>query len=175
MWGFEMNNKLHPTLQAKLARTKTEYQKVTAFAELLPMFSNKIIDGEFTGDNYSRICDRYGKLYLAWGVNWYTNTPTNYPKEKHSEVGFVNVYINTYSLFGDKCASFASQELGKVLPSISVHFYDGLNSTFYFLPHEAEDGLNKLESWFVETSAKCAEYLKQKRKAELERELEQLK
>jgi hypothetical protein len=49
-----------------------------------------------------------------------------------------------------------------------------MNSTFYFLPDECEDGLQKLEAWFVETKSKCDAYLKQKRKEDLERQLKEL-
>lgn len=166
---------LHPKLSEKLNTQRAKYEKVTAFAELLPLFSHEIIEGEFTGDTYCKLKDRFEKLYCAWGINWYTNTPTNYPAEKHSQVGFVNVYINTYSLYGENCSQFASENLGKALSEIKVHFYDGLNSTFYFLPHEAEEGLKRLEQWYIDTKSKCDEYLKQKRKAQLEKELESLK
>lgn len=166
--------KIHPVLADKLKKQKAIYEKVTKFAELLPLFSNRIIEDELTGEEYAKLDYKFGKLPLSWNINWYTNTPTNYPQEKHTEIGFVNVYINTHSLFGDKLASFASQELGKVIPSISVHFYDRLNSTFYFLPDEAEEGLKKLEQWYVETKDKCDAYLKEQRKIELQKELEKL-
>lgn len=158
----------------KLAAQKAKYEKVTAFAALLPLFRNRIISEELTGESYAKLSDYAGRVYCAWGVNWHTNTPTNYPTENHSQGGFVNVYINTYSLFGDKLASFASQKLGEVLPSIEVHFYDALNSTFYFLPHEAEDGLKKLEAWYLGAKAQCDAHLKRMRVEELKLELEKL-
>jgi len=141
---------------------------------LLPLFSEEIIAREYTDESYCKLADRFGKLYCPWGINWSTNTPTNYPTEKHSQIGFVNVYINNVSLFNDDCYQFACVELGKILPEIQVHFYDSLNTNFYFLPHEAEAGLKRLEQWFIETYAKSAEYRKQKRKEELQRELEKL-
>lgn len=138
---------------------------------MLPLFQGRIISDELTGESYAVLSNHAGKLYCAWGVNWYTNTPTNYPQKSHTEVGFVNVYINSYDLFGDKLYSFASQKLGEVLPSIEVHFYDALNSTFYFLPHEAEAGLKKLEAWYLDTKAQCDAHLKKLRVEELQREL----
>jgi hypothetical protein len=163
-----------PPLIEKLAAKKAEYEKVTAFAALLPLFRNRIISEELTVESFARLSDYAGKLYCAWGVNWYTNTPTNYPQENHSQVGFVNVYINSYALFGDKLSSFASQKLAEVLPSIEVHFYDALNSMFYFLPHEADAGLKKLEEWYLDTRAQCDAQLKRLRVEELTRELESL-
>lgn len=170
-----MTTKIHPTLVAKLKDTQKLYEKVTAFAELLPPFSEKIIDQEYTIDQYCNLGNYYGKLPLSWGIKWLSLIPTNYPKPNHNEVGFVNIYINCTCLFGDDCYHFAHTELDKILPTIECHFYDSLNTNFYFLPHEAEEGLKKLELWYNETKSKCAEYLKQKRKAELERELEELK
>lgn len=155
----------------KLAAMKAKYEKVTAFAALLPLFQDRIISEELTGESFAKLSDRAGKLYCEWGVNWYTNTPTNYPQEKHSQVGFVNVYINNYALFGDKLSRFAHQKLAEVLPSIEVHFYDALNSTFYFLPQEAEAGLKKLEAWYLDTKAQCDAQLKKLRVEELRREL----
>lgn len=166
--------KLNEKLSEKLAAKKTKYEKVTAFAALLPLFQDRIISEELTGESYAKLSDHAGKLYCAWGVNWRTHTPTNYPEETHSQVGFVNVYINTYALFGDKLSSFASKKLGEVLPSIEVHFYDALNSTFYFLPHEAEAGLKKLEEWYLDTKTQCDAQLKKMRVQELRRELENL-
>lgn len=169
----ENNDKLKiaAPLIEKLATLKAKYEKVTAFAALLPMFQSRIISDELTGESYAKLSDYAGKLYCAWGVNWYTNTPTNYRQESHSQVSFVNVYINSYALFGDKLSSFASQKLAEVLPSIDVHFYDALNSTFYFLPHEAEAGLKKLEEWYLDTKKACDAQLKKMRVEELQREL----
>jgi hypothetical protein len=163
--------KIHPKLKDKLRVTRVTYEKVTKFAELLPMFRDVIIESEITGECYHRLGYKFGSLYLAWGINWYTNPPTNYPEEKSNEVGFVNVYINCISLFGDDCYSFAHVELAKVLSSIKVHFYDDMNSTFYFLPSEVDDGLAKLDAWYIETKSKVGGYLKQKKKAELEKQL----
>jgi len=84
------------------------------------------------------------------------------------------VYINCYALFGDKLYSFASQKLAEALTGIEVHFYDALNSTFYFLPHQAEAGLKKLEAWYVDTKTQCDTQLKKLRVEELQRELEKL-
>lgn len=169
-----MNKTLHPKLKEKLNNIHSKYEKVNSFAELLPIFSDEIINGEFTGETYCTLEYNFGKLYCAWGINWYADTPLNYPKEKHHQVGFVGVYINNMSLFNDALYQFSSEKLGEVLPEIQVHFYDQLNSTFYFLPHEAEAGLKRLEQWYIETKALCDDYLKKKRKEELQRELDKL-
>jgi hypothetical protein len=132
-----------------------------------------IIEQEYTG-RFCQLSNSYGKLPCNWGINWFTGIPINYPKKNHTELGFVSIYVNCFSLFNDNLHDFVYQELHKVIPSISVHFYDVMNSTFYFLPDEAEEGLKKLEQWYVETKGKCDAYLKEKRKIELQKELEKL-
>lgn len=163
-------NNIHPALVNKLKEQEEEYVKVTAFAELLPMFSSKIIENEHNGERYCKLGSTYGKLYYPWDINWFTNRPTNYPEDQ-CQTGFVSVYINTITLFGDKLSTFASGELGKVVPTIKVHFYDHWNSTFYFLPDEVTEGLQKLSDWFVDTKTKCDAQLKKIKKEELERQL----
>ena len=169
-----MTTLIHPQLEQKLNETRAKYKKVTAFSKLLPMFAKTIIFDELTGEDFSQLAYRHKKLYLAWGINWYTNTPTNYPTKNHSEVGFVCVYINCISLFGDDLYTFAHEQLFELLPNIQVHFYDNLNSTFYFLPSEVEVGLDKLNEWYENMLLQCDAYTKKKRKAELERQLEEL-
>jgi hypothetical protein len=172
--AYTMKAKIHPDLQSKLEEQKEIYEKVTAFAELLPMFSKTIISNELSGDGYCELTKKYGQIYLDWGVNWIVCTPHNYPEEKSPHPGLVNVYINCMSLFGDKLYHFARGELAMALPGITVHFYDSLNSTFYFLPEEVEDGLKKINDWYVSTKHRVDAEIKKMKKAELERQLKEL-
>lgn len=170
-----MSEKIHPSFVIKLKKQKETYKKVTAFAERLPMFSQKILDNEYTGETFFRLTDRYKSLPLNWGVNWFTNTPTNYPEGQDKPDGLICVYINVISLFGDFVPhSFGYDLLKEARDNISVHFYDSWNSTFYFLPEELEDGLEKLNQWYIETKAKIEPYVKQKKKEELEKQLKEL-
>lgn len=149
-------------------------KKVTEFAELLPVFADIIIRDEITGSSYCRLGERFGKLPLDWGINWQTTKPTNYPDDYPEFTGAINVYINSYSLFGDKCAAFGRKELKAIIGKIKVFFFDHWNTTFYFKPDEVEEGLKTLEAWYVQTCEGVGEYLKQERKKELEAELSKL-
>lgn len=166
--------KIHPTLQEKLLKTKEDYIKVTAFAELLPMYSTEILRNEAKGDRFFQLSSYHKKIYAAWGINWYTNVPNNYPAKTSEHEGFVNIYINCMSLFGDELYGFAHETLADALCGIKVHFYDRMNSTFYFLPEEAEEGLDKLNDWYISTKEKTDSYLKQIRKEKLQSELDKL-
>lgn len=172
-----MSKKIHPTLATKLLQQKKKYEKITAFAELFPQYSRNILDYESTGESYFKLTERHKSLYLAWGACWQVSPPTNYPEDQldSKPFGLVSVYINVISLFGDSVPhSFGHSSLGDVLKGIKVHFYDSWNSTFYFLPEELEEGLDKLNDWYVDTKAKIEPYLKQKRKEELEKQLKEL-
>lgn len=168
-------SKIHPKLALKLSNDKEKYKKVTAFAKLLPMYEDVIIGNEYTGECFCKLSNHYDKICFDWGINWYVNTPTNYKKEITDKIGFVSVYINCIVLFGESMYSFAQQELSKTIPNIKVHFYDVYNTTFYFLPSEVEEGLFKLNEWFISVKSKQDEYLKQKKIKKLEEQLLKLK
>ena len=103
--------KIHPKLAEKLKEKKKEYEKVTAFAEKLPLYADKIISNEYTGLSYITLSQRYKTLPLAWGINWTLSKPTNYYHDSFQS-GLVCVYVNTYSLFDD-LSSETSTELTK--------------------------------------------------------------
>jgi hypothetical protein len=172
--GMVNMNKMHPKLQQELTDKAVTYHKVSEFARLLPLFEGKIISEKLTGDEYCELGDQYKSIPLAWGINWCTNTPTNYPYPKCEYCGLVDVYISTTHLFSSELRSFASTELGLILPDITVHFYDALNTTFYFLPEEVEEGLEKLNNWYVKTKEKQNVYLRAQKKKELEDQLKKL-
>lgn len=172
-----MSKKIHPTLATKLLQQKKNYENITAFAELFPQYSRQILDCEYTGESYCKFTEHHKSLPLNWGVNWRVNPPTNYPEDQldGKPYGLVSVYINVISLFGDSVPySFGHSSLADVVSDIKVHFYDSWNSTFYFLPEELEEGLNKLNDWYIGTKSKIEPYLKQKRKEELEKQLKEL-
>ena len=172
--GMVNMNKMHPKLQQELTDKAITYHKVSDFVRLLPLFEEIIIRHELTGDEYCNLADHYKSIPLDWGINWYTNTPCNYPYPKHSYSGLIKVYISTTRLFTPKLGSFALAELELTLPDIKVHFYDALNTTFYFLPEEVEEGLEKLNNWYVKTKEKQNVYLRAQKKKELEDQLKKL-
>ena len=162
---------IHPTLQTRLQTTRLKYEKVTAFAELLPLFADDIIAKESTGDVYQQLTNRYKDMYFAWDISWWVNRPTNFPDSRAYESGVVCVYVNNYSMFNDALYGFSNERLYSAMKDVPCYFYDGLNSTWYFKPDELEFGLETLNNWYLSTKDEAAEYLKETKRKKLEAEL----
>lgn len=166
--------KIHPTLALKLDETRKRYEKVTAFAEKLSVFADTIILHEFEGNHYENLANRWGKMPAQWGIHWWVERPSNYPDDKLYPPS-VAIYINCTSLFyRDNYYDEHHKTLEALAQELKVVFYDHLNTTFYFAPEDVEDGLNKLETWYVTEISRKGEYDKKARKQELLKELEQL-
>jgi hypothetical protein len=165
---------IHPTLEDRLYKLHMKYEKVTAFAKLLPLFSDEIINREYTGEVYCNLACRYKDVYFAWDITWWTNRPTNFPDSRAYESGVVCIYVNNMSMFNDALYNLASERLYAAMKDIPCYFYDSLNSTWYFKPDELENGLEVLNEWYTSTKAEAAEYLKQAKRKQLEAELEKL-
>lgn len=167
--------KIHPDLQVELKKIKEDYTKVTALANALPIFAKSIISQKVTGDSYHKFTEWYKTLPLYWGICLQKNKPTNYPEgEEHPKEGLICVYINCMSLFHNDLYYFSISKLTEAVPSIKVHFFDNLNSTFYFKFDELEEGLEKLHLWYTEVKSLADAELKRKKKLELEKQLKEL-
>ncbi len=165
---------IHPTLQTRLQVMRLKYEKVTAFAECLPLFADDIIAKEYTGDVYHALTNRYKDMYFQWDISWWVNRPTNFPDSRAYESGVICVYVNNYSMFNDALYNFSNERLYVAMKYVPCYFYDSLNSTWYFKPDELEHGLEVLNMWYNLTRAEGAEYLKQAKRKQLEAELEKL-
>lgn len=169
-----LSRTMHPILKERLELKTKVYEKVSVFAEMLPLFADKIIACEHTKDIYCPLGDRYKNLYLAWGINWQVTRPTNFPDDRTYEEGVICIYINCMTMFNEDLYHMAQDKLKEHMKDIPVYFYDGWNSTYYFKPHELEVGLEALNNWYLDTKANVEVYLKEKRRKELQAELEKL-
>jgi hypothetical protein len=165
---------IHPTLQTRLQTTRLKYEKVTAFAELLPLFADGIIDKELTGDVYNRLTNCYKDMYFQWDISWWVNRPTNFPESRAYESGVVSIYVNNYSMFNDALYDFSNERLYTAMKDVPCYFYDSWNSTWYFKPDELENGLEVLNAWYNSTRAEAAAHLKEMKRKQLQAELEKL-
>jgi hypothetical protein len=165
---------MHPKLQVKLNEKAAQYAKVTAFAKVLPMYADVIIENEYTGDMYHRLGQRYKELYFAWDIAWQVHKPTNFPDDRTYEEGTIYIYVNCMSIFNEAVYHMAQDKLREHMKDIPVYFYDCWNSSYYFKPHEIEVGLEALNNWYLDTKANVDAYLKEKRRKELQAELEKL-
>ena len=165
---------IHPKLKLKLDTIKKEYQKVTAFAEVLPLFAHQIIDCEFTGDRHCRLASHYKQIDFSWYINWSVNRPTNFPEDEQFHEGLINVYINCLTLFHEDIYHVAQKELWEAMKDVPCYYTDILNCTFYFKPNEIEVGLEALNNWYVKVKDSTQDYLKEQKRKQLLKELEKL-
>lgn len=165
---------MHPRLQLKLASYEQKLQEVDAFAKRLPLFAEQIIANELSPDCYQSFAHRYKNLPLSWGVNWYVNRPTNLPDEVQDHPSTVNVYINCMSLFHDDVYHMVRTELEERMQTIACYWYDDLNSTWYFLPEQAEHGLNVLSSWYNDMKTQESKMINDLKIKALKKQLEEL-
>lgn len=165
--------KIIAELETRLANKRKKYEKVTKLVELLPMFKDRIISNEITGDRFEELASHYKGVYFAWGINLGVNEPTNYEGEYKDQL-HVSVYCNCISMFGEDLYNYANRTMHEAMQNVPMFHNDAMNSTFYFEPHQVENGLDTIVAWYNEVKAKGDAILKQKRKEELERQLKEL-
>ena len=165
---------IHPELEERLYQMHKKFEKVTSFAKLLPLYSNEIISREYTGETYCALSNRYKDMYFAWDIAWQVSKPTNFPDDRTYEEGTICIYVNCMSIFNEDLYHMAKDKLNEHMQDTPVYFYDGWNSTFYFKPNELENGLEDLHGWYLDTKASADAYRKEKRRKELQVELEKL-
>lgn len=165
--------KIIAELEMRLANKRKKYEKVSKLVEQLPMFKDRIISNEITGDRFEELASHYKGVYFAWGINLRVNKPTNYEGEYKDQVT-VEVYCNCISMFGEDLYNYANRTMHEAMQNVPMFHNDIMNSTFYFEPHQVENGLDAIVAWYNEVKAKGDTILKQKRKEELERQLKEL-
>jgi hypothetical protein len=162
---------IHPELQTALVNKAKEYKDCTEFAALIPLFSKSIIRDKNDGNNYYKLADRYKETYFAWGINWQTNKGYNHPKDLPMPRGLINIYINCINMFVEDVYTETNSSINKLATEVDCYYYDGLNSSFYFLPEQLEAGLDKINDWYVTTKGSIEGILKQKKIEKLQAEL----
>jgi hypothetical protein len=165
---------IHPELQERIKIKLEAYQKVTAFAQKLPLFEKQIIQDEQTGDTFFKVASGYKGVYFSWGINWHCGRPPNYPENEPCELGLIGVYLNRFDLFDEDMYEFASKELKDKCKNIKYYFYDISNSTLYFKPEEVEGGLDAIVEWYTKTKSETDSKLKEIKRNKLEAELRAL-
>lgn len=165
--------KIYPKLADKLKEQKKTYELVTAFAEKLPFYADKIISSEYDGLSYVTLAYQYKTLPLDWGIKWTLSKPTNYSRDSFQS-GLVSVYVNSYRLFGDISSEVAMELTKEFSNSDNIYFIDWLNSTFYVTPEQLEEFLERLHNWYVLCKSKADTIRKEQKVKELREQLEQL-
>lgn len=144
------------------------------FAEKLPVFSKQILRNKFTENFTGKMETSYDGLYYGWGINRYfydkKENITNY-RESIKPQYLWSVYINQYSLFGD---NYTDTGIDDVCKPLDLFFYDVLNTTFYATDEQIVPLLDALSAWYKEAKEINAQFAKDKKRRDLEKQLEQL-
>ena len=168
----------HKPYQEELDEMKARMIKSQELAERFPCFEKNILNNKTqeNGNHYS-LGDKYKNLYLGWGVNVVRYDATNAEQQKrymtnftgeHDGGMFVNIYINTYSLY-DSHVQYGLEELAK-----EVFYYDKSNSTFYIEPDKLCAFMPKLLDWYDNAIKENCKESKELEKQRLKDKLEAL-
>lgn len=161
----------------ELKNLRKKMKEAEKFAESLPIFAEEILEKKYTGkEDFIKFGEKYKDLYLSWGINRGLYSPTNgreitnYHMDKYT--GFLfSIYINQYSLFGDKYPSLGLYETMKDAPMV---FFDVLNTTFYVTDDQIYVLLERLNEWYIRSRLEVTKFIKELRKEELKRQLSEL-
>jgi len=154
---------MNTEIDKEVEELKEKLALVYGFAERLPVFKKAIIEKRYTGQESSLMFgEKYKGIPLRWGIRRFhfhagsSYQPTNYEGEY---TGYLfNIYINTYSLFGDHWEG----DLDDIVNEVEVEFYDELNTTFYAADDQIEALLERLNDWYKNEEGKAAIFTTEK-------------
>ena len=150
------------------------------FAERFPLFKNYILKNKITntGRNVTQLGDKVLDVYIGQEIrlcNYSENfkgTPTNY-NGKPISIPLIVFYINRYSMFGDDFYDNIDKELDASVDDL-VYFYDSINNKYYVTEENLEEFCSKLSIWYKLALAKNKQFVAQKKKEKLLKELKNL-
>lgn len=150
------------------------------FAERLPLFKDYILKNKLNNkNNVSHLGEEALDVYLLHTIRLYNysgtfikGTPTNY-NGKPISIPLVVFYINRYSMFGDDFYDNIDKDLNESVKDL-VYFYDSINGKYYVTEENLEEFCNKLSIWYKLALAKNKQFVAQKKKEKLLKELKNL-
>lgn len=170
--GLVMND----AYEKELSDLKSKMEKAEAFAEKLPAFRDIILSRKITADDGCvTLGDRYKSMPLSWEIRRFyycSKSKPNMTNNTGEYCGhFFNIYINSISMFG----VHENFDLYQSIDKENYFYYDRLNTTFYIKDEDLENFLEELFFWYKKAKNSVDDYNKNKRRKELEKELENLK
>ena len=149
------------------------------FAERLPLFKDFILKNKINNKNMvAQLGEKVLDVYLGQTIRLYnyseTNngTLTNY-SGKPISIPLVVFYINRYSMFGGDFYDGIIKELDESVEDL-VYFHDSINSEYYVTEENLEEFCDKLSIWYKLALAKNKQFVAQKKKEKLLKELKNL-
>ncbi len=158
---------------------KNKMIEAEKFAERLPLFKDYILKNKINNRNsLSHLGEKVLDVYLGQAIRLYNyseiylGTPTNY-NGKPISIPLVVFYINRYSMFGDDFYDNIDKDLNESVKDL-VYFYDSINGKYYVAEENLEEFCNKLSIWYKLALAKNKQFVAQKKKEKLLKELKNL-
>ena len=158
---------------------KNRMLEAEKFAERLPLFKDYILKNKINNrNNVSQLGEKVLDVYLGQAIRLYNysetylGTPTNY-NGKPISIPLIVFYVNKYSMFGDNFYDEIIKDLNESVKDL-VYFYDSINSKYYIVEENIEEFCNKLSIWYSLALAKNKQFVAQKKKERLLKELKNL-
>ena len=149
------------------------------FAKRLPLFKDYILKNKINNKNMvAQLGEKVLDVYLGQAIRLYNyseiylGTPTNY-NGKPISIPLIVFYVNEYSMFGDNFYDEIIKDLDESVKDL-VYFYDSINSKYYVTEENLEEFCNKLSIWYKLALAKNKQFVAQKKKEKLLKELKNL-
>ena len=149
------------------------------FAERLPLFKDFILKNKINNKNMvAQLGEKVLDVYLGQAIRLYNyseiylGTPTNY-NGKPISIPLIVFYVNEYSMFGDNFYDEIIKDLDESVKDL-VYFYDSINGKYYVTEENLEEFCNKLSIWYKLALAKNKQFVTQKKKEKLLKELKNL-
>lgn len=163
----------------ELETLKNKMIEAEKFAERLPLFKDYILKNKLSNRNsVSHLGENVLDVYLGQTIRLYNyseiylGTPTNY-NGKPISIPLVVFCINKYSMFGDDFYDEIIKDLNESVKDL-VYFYDSINSKYYIAEENLEEFCDKLSIWYKLALAKNKQFVAQKKKEKLLKELKNL-
>lgn len=163
----------------ELNALKNKMIEAEKFAERLPLFKDYILKNKLNNrNNVSHLGEEVLDVYLGQAIRLYNyseiylGTPTNY-NGKPISIPLVVFYINRYSMFGDDVYDNIDKDLNESVKDL-VYFYDSINGKYYIAEENLEEFCDKLSIWYKLALAKNKQFVAQKKKEKLLKELKNL-
>ena len=149
------------------------------FAKRLPLFKDFILKNKINNKNMvAQLGEKVLDVYLGQAIRLYNyseiylGTPTNY-NGKPISIPLIVFYVNEYSMFGDDFYDEIIKDLDESVKDL-VYFYDSINGKYYVTEENIEEFCNKLSIWYKLALAKNKQFVAQKKKEKLLKELKNL-
>ena len=149
------------------------------FANRLPLFKDFILKNKISNKNMvAQLGEKVLDVYLGQAIRLYNysenypKTPTNY-NGKPISIPLIVFYVNEYSMFGDNFYDEIRKDLNESVKDL-VYFYDSINGKYYVTEENIEEFCNKLSIWYNLALYKNNQFVAQKKKERLLKELKNL-